>query len=480
MCTLQKVSELQAQQLTINRGHERQGLQRIQSILDTNSFVEQGKWIESRNVVDNMCDTPPIGDGVICGYGTINDQRVYIYSQDPDLQGGSLGEMHARKIAKVYEDALKIGAPVIGMIDTVGMRLQESIDAIHGYGAIFAQLAQVKGKVPTLTIIYGDCAGGASFIAGMSDFVFMVAPHAKMFLNSPHTMSEEASFDTIASAQVHLEESGLALYASEDEDEIINHVRELMSYLPLNHQEEVPCYACEDDLNRMIPSLNDFDFEKQDVETIVEAIADVGSIYPLYEAYGRSIRTYFIRLNGTTVGIIANAETTVDLKGVRKMKKLITYCDAFNIPLVTLTHVEGFKSTPETEKQGIIYEIAQMMTHLIKAQVPKVNLILSDAYGSAYIAMNSHHIGADKVYAWQTAKMGPMKSQSAARILYGEKAKDIEDFEGFLEEKQMAFEQANDVWHFASRGYIDDIIEPATTRKRLISALELLQFKCKR
>lgn len=491
MSTLEKLSELESRRAAIENGTSddtkkvslAQGKlsarDRITTLLDENSFVEIGAFIKSRSTSFNMdkLDTP--ADGLVSGYGTINGNPIYVYSQDATVLGGAIGEMHAKKIIRVYKDAVKMGVPVVGILDTVGIRLQESIDALEGYGGIFLEMTQASGVIPQIAVVCGDCAGGAAFIAGLSDFVFMSSKTARMFLNSPNTLEDKAAtFDQIATAKVHFEESGLANFVADQEEDVISEVRNLVTYLPRNNSEDVPFYNVTDDINRMDASLNSFDFESQEVKSIVASIVDDGEYLEINSKYGTDALTAFGRMNGGTVGVIANVTSAADYHAVKKMSKFVNLCDSFNIPLVTLTQTTHFTSTLATEKLGMIKECSKLVHAFAQATVPKVNVILNEAFGSSYVAMNSKHIGADYVYAWPTAQISTLKAESAVKIMYDEAIKNAEIASEVIAEKTAEYEALNSsAYAVAARGYIDDIIEPAATRKRILAALELLATK---
>jgi acetyl-CoA carboxylase carboxyltransferase component len=491
MSTLEKLSELEALRLAIQTGVSEEANKalttkgklgargRITQLLDENSFVEIGAFIKSRSTAFNMdvMDTP--ADGVVCGYGTVNGSLVYVYSQDPTVLGGALGEMHGKKIVKTYEDALKVGAPVIGFIDTVGIRLQEHVDALAAYGDIYAKMSQAKGRIPQITVICGDCGGGASILSGLSDFTFISTKNGQLYLNSPNTLEDkEATFDTVSKATVHLEQSGMASFGSEKEEELIEKVRTLLSYLPANEFENVPCYPCMDDLNRSETALNTFDFASGDIKDIIKAVVDGGEYLEIWQGYGKDTFTAYTRLNGATVGIVANVQSVMTLNGAKKATEFVNTCNHFGIPLVTFTNIERFESTVETERQGMSYAISKLTLAFATAEVAKVNVILNNAFGSAYTVMNSKSIGADCVYAWPNAQISTLPASSAVRIMYEEELKKAEVSQDYLAEKVAQFEQENtSSFAAAARGYVDDLIEPAATRKRVIAALEMLYTK---
>ncbi len=491
MSTLEKVSELESLKAAIenscNEDAKKEAFSkgkltardRIKSLLDENSFVEIGAFIKSRSTAFNMQDKETPADGVICGYGTIQGNLVYVYSQDSTVLGGAIGEMHAKKIVRTYEDAIKMGVPIISLIDTAGIRLQEYVDALDGYGSLFKIASEASGVIPQICGILGDCAGGASFIAGLSDFVFIASNNGKMYLNSPNTFDDKsASFDSVASAKIHAEESGLAHFIAEKEEDLLGGIRTLITYLPSNNNEEPPCYHCEDDLNRTDASLNDFEIGKNSITDIIISLSDNSEYLEVSKQYGQAAFIGFIRMDGSTVGIVANKEPVADYAAVKKMTQFVTLCDAFNIPIITLTNIERFESTPQTEKLGMIKECSKLTYSFASATVPKINLILGTAYGSAYVAMNSKHIGADYVYAWPTAKVSALDSECAVRIMYDEEIRSSENAINTMTNKITEFEEMNSsAYAVAARGYIDDIIEPAATRKRLMAALEVLSTK---
>ena len=491
MSTLEKLSELESRRAaTITASNEvakklalAQGKltarERISTLLDENSFVEVGAFMKSRSTAFNMSYNETPADGVVTGYGTVNGNPVYVYSQDASVLGGALGEIHAKKIVRIYEEALKVGAPVVGFLDTVGIRLQENVDALEGYGMIYEKMVQATDIIPQIAVIVGDCAGGAAFIAGLSDFVFMSNKSARVFLNSPNTLDDKmASFDTIATARVHFAESGLATIIEDGEEDLIAGIIRLLGYLPQNSGDEAPVYEVSDDINRMDINLNSFDFSVQNTKDIASSIVDSGELFVLNEGYGESVLTAFARMDGGTVGIIANVETRMDYKGVKKVTQFVNMCDIYNIPLVTLTDIEGFNSTVLTEKLGIIKACSEMTKAFTQASVPKINVILNHAFGSSYIAMNSKVLGCDMTYAWPTATVSCLNTESAIKIIY---AKELSEGtlsnEEYIEKSEQYNSVETSIYAAAARGLVDDIIEPAATRKRIIAALEVLTTK---
>lgn len=461
--------------------------ERINRLLDSNSFIEVGAFITHRNTEFNMLSKATPADGVVTGYGTMGGRLVYVYSQDPTVMGGSLGEMHAKKIARVYDDAMKMGAPIIGFLDSEGIRLQESIDALEGYGVIFQKQSLASGVIPQITIIGGDCAGGAGSMPGLSDFTFMVSKNARLFLNSPNTFDEKnVTFDQIASAQVHATQSGLAHFAYETEEECIDGVKSLMSFLPDNNLENPETYVGLDDINRVDDGLNamvpENDGDVLNVQGVIQSIADNGEFLEIQQQFAPNAKIGFIRLNGATIGLIANnseyKEGKLDINAMNKISRFVSFCDGFNIGILTLTDVDGYVSEVEGETSGILATSSKMIHSFANATVPKVNVLLRKAYGSAYVAMNSKHIGADYAFAWPTASIGIMPAESAVHIMYGEEILKSDKQLALKEEKINEFEEMqSSPYAVAAKGYIDDIIEPATTRKHVLYAFEVLFTK---
>ncbi|MGL4736807.1 MAG: acyl-CoA carboxylase subunit beta [Cellulosilyticaceae bacterium] len=478
MSTLEKLSELEARRLAIETG-QTAARKRITQLLDANSFVEMGAFVSNRSTAFNMKGQNTPADGVICGYGTVGGQLVYVYSQDSSVMGGAIGEMHAKKIVKTYYEAVKVGAPIVGFLDTAGIRLQEQVDALEGFGQIFSAVAGANGMIPQITAVCGDCGGGASFVAGMSDFVLISQKNGQLFLNSPNTFEDKkASFDTVAKAAVHLEQSGIATFGADTEEELVMQIKQLLSYLPNNCDEQVPCYECTDDLNRVEMGLNTYDFDTQSVYELLATVVDEGRVLELSQGYGENTFVGFGRLNGSTVGFIAYKNPMMGYADLKKVTDFVQKCERFNIPIVTFTNVERFESTVESERLGIIKEASALTKAFANANVPKINVILKYAYGSAYVMMNSSALGADYVYAWPTAQIATMNSESAVRIMYRDEIARVDVAADFIAEQVAVFEEeVSSAYAVAARGYIDDIIEPAATRKHLIAALEVLFTK---
>ena len=454
--------------------------QRIESLLDENSFVEIGAAVTARNTDFDLKQTPTPSDGVITGYGVIDGNLVYVYSQDASVLNGTVGEMHARKITALYDMAVKMGAPVIGLLDSAGMRLQEGVDALEAFGEIYAKQTMASGIVPQIAAVFGNCGGGLAVIPGLSDFVFMEGKDAKLFVNAPNTIdgNEVSKCDT-SSAEFQ-SESGLVDVVA-DEATVLASIRELVSFLPANCDEEA-ITDCNDDLNR---ACADLAAAYTDPAISLSRIADDGVFFETKANHAKSMVTGFIRLDGMTVGCVANrtalynedgkVEKEFDSKlcacGAHKAASFVKFCDAFEIPVLTLTNVDGFKACKEGEKK-LARAVAALTAAFAEATVPKVNVVVGKAFGTASIAMNSKAIGADMTFAWSTAQIGSMDAKHAAQVMYdGKSADEIE-----AKAKEYAELQAS-VTAAARRGYVDTVIEAADTRKYVIGAFEMLFTK---
>lgn len=454
---------------------------RIASLVDENSFVELGAGITKRSTDFNMQEKSVPADGVITGYGLIQNNPVYVYSQDASALNGTIGEMHAKKIAHIYELAMKTGVPVIGLIDCAGMRLQESTDALAGFGQIYKMKAKVSGVIPQISAIFGNCGGGVAVMAAMSDFTFMEQNNGKLFVNSPNTLEGNYT-DKLDTASADFQKSASVVdMICDGEAEVFENVRNLVSILPENNNEIGGMEECLDDLNRLVP---DFAAEIKDPAAALEDLGDNNFFLELKKDFAKEMVTGFISLDGMTVGCVANRtavygedgseqesfEARLTSDGCDKAASFIKTCDAFNIPVLTLTNVEGFATTVEEEKT-IASKAAALTAAFAEADVPKVNLITGNAYGSAYITMNSKHIGADMVFALPDAKIGMMDAQVAAKIMYAD------DKDADLSAKAAEFAAQSGTEAAAARGYIDSIISPEAARKQLIFAFELLFTK---
>ncbi len=455
---------------------------RIASLLDENSFVEIGGYITARNTDFNMQQAQTPGDGVVTGYGLIDGHLVYVYSQDSSVLGGTIGEMHAKKIAGIYDMALNMGAPVIGLLDCAGLRLQEATDALNAFGEIYKKQALASGIVPQITAVFGRCGGGLALVPGLTDFTFMEGSKAELFVNAPNALdgNVKEKCDT-ASAQFQSEEAGLVDFVG-TEDEIMAQIRELVCMLPANNEDDLSYEECTDDLNRACADLAN---AAGDTTILLSNIADDNNFLEVKAAYAPDMVTGFLRLNGTTVGAVANRTEAYDeegtlkesydcalsARGAVKAAEFVNFCDAFEIPVLSLTNVAGFKATKCSEKR-IAKAAAQLTAAFVNATVPKVNVVIGKAFGSAYVAMNSKAIGADVTFAWSQAQIGMMDAQLAAKIMYAD-----EDAKVINEKAAEYAALQSSAMAAAKRGYVDNIIEAEDTRKYVIGAFEMLFTK---
>ncbi|MBQ7360392.1 MAG: carboxyl transferase [Lachnospiraceae bacterium] len=455
--------------------------QRIAALLDENSFVEIGALVTARATDFDLKQTETPSDGVITGYGVIGGNLVYVYSQDASVLNGTVGEMHAKKIANIYRLALKMGAPVIGLLDSAGLRLQESTDALAAFGELYKRQSLASGVIPQITGVFGNCGGGLAILSAMSDFTFMEEKNGKLFVNSPNALAGNtvAKCDTSAADYQCSKTSNVDITGSEAD--ILAQIRQLVSMLPANNEEDA-ITDCTDDLNRVCAGLESC---VGDTSVALSLIADNNLFLEVKKEYAPEMVTGFLKLDGVTVGAVANCaerldsegkvaekfDTTLSANGCEKAAEFVNFCDAFNIPVLSLTNTTGFKACECNEKR-IAKAVAQLTYAFANATVPKVNAVIGKAYGSAYVAMNSKATGADITIAWPNAEIGCMDATLAAKIMYeGQGAETI---------KEKASEYAalqNSVTSAAKRGYVDQIVEPADTRKYIIGAFEMLFTK---
>lgn len=461
---------------------ENSASRRIATLLDEGSFVEIGGAVTARSTTFNLQEKAAPSDGVITGYGVIDGNLVYVYSQDADVLGGALGEMHAKKIARIYDMAMKMGAPVIGLIDCAGLRLQEATDALEAFGSLYHKQALASGVIPQVTAIFGMCGGGLAVVPGLTDFTFMEAKDGKLFVNSPNALEgNEISKCNTASAEYQSKSAGL-VDGIGAEAEILGQIRDLVCMLPANNEDDMSYEECTDDLNRICADIAN---ASEDTAIALAQIADNQILVETKKDYAKEMVTGFIRLNGMTVGVVANrskvynAEAEVEAEfdsvltvdGCKKATDFVNFCDAFSIPVLTLTNVTGFAATVESEK-NMASAVAKLTYAFANATVPKVNVIVGKAFGSACVSMNSKSIGADLVYAWPTAEIGMMDAKLAAQIMYADAdAETLNEKAAEYKELQSSPNSA------AARGYVDAIIEPADTRKYVIGAFEMLFTK---
>lgn len=455
---------------------------RIAALLDPGSFVEIGGAVTARATDFNMQKKETPADGVITGYGVIDGNLVYVYSQDATVLNGAIGEMHAKKIAAIYEMAMKMGAPVIGLIDCAGLRLQEATDALHGFGSLYMKQTLASGVIPQITAIFGTCGGGLSLVPALTDFTFMESTKGKLFVNSPNAIDgNRVEVCDTSSAAFQSEEAGL-IDGTGSEEEILEDIRTLITLLPANNEDNDSYDECTDDLNRTVSEIAG---AAEDTAIALAILSDNNVFFETKKDYAKEMVTGFIRLNGMTVGAVANRSKVYDeegnlaeeledkltVKGCKKARDFVDFCDAFSIPVLTLTNVTGFHATKCSER-NIAREAAKLTYAFANATVPKVNVIIGKAYGSAYIVMNSKSIGADMVYAWPQAEIGMMDANLAAKIMYADS-----DAATIQEEAEKYKELQSSPLSAARRGYVDTIIEPADTRKYVIGAFEMLFTK---
>lgn len=459
-----------------------QASQRIAALLDDNSFVEIGALVTARATDFDLKQTETPSDGVITGYGVIDGNLVYVYSQDASVLNGTVGEMHAKKIANLYDLALKTGAPVIGLIDSAGLRLQEATDALNAFGEIYMKQTLASGVIPQITAIFGTCGGGLALFPTLTDFTFMESKKAKLFVNSPNALDGNyAEKNDTAAADFQSAEAGIVDVVAE-EAEVLTQIRTLVSMLPGNNEDDASYVDCTDDLNRASAELANC---VGDTSVALSIIADDNMFFETKAAYAKEMVTGFIKLNGVTVGAVANRCEVVDeegkvaekfdavltAKGAEKAADFINFCDAFSIPVLSLTNVKGYEATMCSEKK-IAKAVAKLTYAFANATVPKVNVIIGQAMGSAYVAMNSKAIGADLTIAWADAQIGAMDAKTATQIIYSGESADV------VAAKTAEYAKAQtSAAGAAKRGYVDQIIDAADTRKYVIGAFEMLFTK---
>ena len=455
---------------------------RIESLLDDNSFVEIGALVMARATDFNLKQTETPSDGVVTGYGVINGNLVYVYSQDVSVLNGSVGEMHARKITNLYDLAMKTGAPVIGLIDSAGLRLQEATDALNAFGEIYLKQTLASGVIPQITAVFGNCGGGLALFPTLTDFTFMEKSKAKLFVNSPNALDgNNVSKCDSSTADFQSTQSGIVDVVA-DEDTLFAKLRELVTMLPGNNEDDASYEECTDDLNRVCADLENC---AGDTSIALSTIADNHIFFEIKENFAKDMVTGFIKLNGMTIGCVANRtevysaegevtdkfDAVLSADGCEKAADFINFCDAFDIPVLSLTNVKGYEATVCSEKR-IAKAVAKLTYAFANATVPKVNVVIGKALGSAYVAMNSKAIGADLTIAWPDAEIGSMDAALAAKIMYEGQGADV------IKEKAAEYAALQtSATGAARRGYVDQIIEAADTRKYVIGAFEMLFTK---
>lgn len=467
--------------------------ERIELLLDDGSFEEFDMFVTHRCTDFGMQDQLYLSDGVVTGHGTIDGRVVYVFSQDFTVFGGSLSESYAKKICKIMDQAMKVGAPIIGLNDSGGARIQEGVLSLGGYAEIFERNILASGLIPQISAIFGPCAGGAVYSPALTDFIIMSQKTSYMFVTGPKVVKtvtgEIVTEEELGGAMIHGAKSGVAHFVADDEREGILLIRKLLSYLPQNNLEDPPSIPCNDPIDRLDDSLNYFipdnPNKPYDVKTIIYSIVDENEFLEVQRHYAPNIVTGFSRFDGMTVGIVANQPNylagVLDINASRKAARFVRFCDAFNIPLLTLVDVPGFLPGTAQEYGGIIIHGAKLLYAFGEATVPKVTIILRKAYGGAYDVMSSKHLRGDINYAWPTAEIAVMGPKGAIEILYNKKIQEIADpteREAFIlsAEKEYKDKFANP-YNAARYGYIDDVIEPRNTRFRVIRAFQALATK---
>ena len=464
--------------------------ERLEILLDENSFEEFDMFMVHRAKEFGIDQQKYLGDGVVTGYGTIDGRLVFVFSQDFTVFGGSLSEAHAEKICKIMDMATKTGAPLIGLNDSGGARIQEGVVSLGGYADIFLRNTLASGVIPQISVVLGPCAGGAVYSPAITDFVIMVKNSSYMFVTGPSVVKtvthEEVSFEELGGALTHSTKSGVAHFACETEAEALRLTRKLMSYIPLNNLDDPPVIENKDPVDRQDEQLNQVVPENPnkpyDIKEVIGRVVDQDSFLEVHQNFAQNIVVGFARMNGKSVGIIGNQPAVLagvlDINSSDKGARFVRFCDAFNIPLITFEDVPGFLPGKEQEFGGIIRHGAKLLYAYAEATVPKVTVITRKAYGGAYDVMNSKHIRGDINYAWPTAEIAVMGPRGAAEIIFKKEIAQANDPEKMLAEKEQEYrEKFANPYTAAERGYIDDIIEPKQTRPRLIKALEMLSTK---
>lgn len=502
MGTVDKLTELQYRRSKIEHGggeakikkqHDSGKMtarERINALMDDGSFVEVDAFVSHRCTEFGMDAVEAPGEGVVTGYGTVDGRLVFVYSQDFTVIGGSLGEMHAKKICKVMDMAAKMGAPIIGMNDSGGARIQEGLDALSGFGEIFYRNTVNSGVIPQISVIMGPCAGGAVYSPAITDFIFMVDKTSKMFITGPQVIEsvtgEKVSAEELGGSSVHASKSGVCHFTAPSDAECIEQIKKLLSYLPSNNLEQAPYVETGDDINRLSEKLTtivpDDPGKAYDIKEVIAEIVDNGEFFEVQEQFAKNIVVGYARMNGNTVGIVANQPRvkagSLDCDSSDKAARFVRTCDSFNIPLITLTDTPGYFPGVDQEHGGIIRHGAKLLYAYSEATVPKINVIIRKAYGGAYIAMSSKHLATDIVMAWPTAEIAVMGPEGAANIIFKNDIKESDDPIRTRADKIQEYkDKFATPFMAAQRGYVDDVIEPDSTRPRIIAALEMLQSK---
>jgi acetyl-CoA carboxylase carboxyltransferase component len=463
--------------------------ERIDYLLDPGSFHELDLLARHRAHASGL-EERPYTDGVITGWGTVDGRKVFVFSQDFTVFGGALGEVFAEKIHKMMDLALKVGAPVVGLNDGAGARIQEGVVSLASYGGIFHRNVKSSGVVPQISVILGPCAGGAVYSPAMTDFIFMVAESSHMFITGPDVVKtvtgEDVTLEELGGAMSHASKSGVATFVAPDEKTCLDEVRFLLSYLPSNNLEEPPVVASDDDPTRLCPELRDLlpasPNMPYDMHKVISAVVDDGEFYEYFPYWAKSIVCGFARVDGRPVGVVGNQPMilagVLDIESAEKAARFVRTCDAFNIPLITFVDVPGFLPGVDQEYGGIIRHGAKLLYAFCEATVPRIQIITRKAYGGAYVVMNSKSIGADLAFAWPTAELAVMGPQGAVEIVYRRELAEAGDPAARRAELVDEYtEKYANPYAAAERGYVDDVIDPAETRIKIIAGLEMLRTK---
>jgi len=477
----------------IRAQHERGKLsarERLDLLLDEGSFVEMDRFVTHRSTDFGLENQKVLGDGVVTGYGTIHGRLVYAFSQDFTVFGGSLSETHAEKIVKLQDMALKNGAPIIGLNDSGGARIQEGVVSLGGYADIFLRNTMASGVIPQISVILGPCAGGAVYSPAITDFVYMVRGTSYMFVTGPNVVKtvthEDIDMEGLGGADVHASRSGVAHFACDSEPECLAAVRDLVRFIPQNNRELPPDAGATDPHDRrdekLLEIVPDNANHPYDMREVIRHVVDEGEFYEVHERFAGNILVGFAHLGGHAVGIVANQPAVLagvlDIDSSVKGSRFVRFCDAFNIPIVVFEDVPGFLPGVAQEHGGIIRHGAKLLYAFVEATVPRITVILRKAYGGAYIVMNSKHIGGDINYAWPTAEIAVLGPKGAAEVIYRQEIAAAADPEALLGQKTEHYRKTfANPFLAAKRGYIDDVIFPRTTRQRLIRSLQFLESK---
>ena len=479
-------------ELRIRRQHDAGKLtarERIARLLDPGSFEELGVFVEPIGG-NGEGDALAPGEGVVTGHGRVDGRPVFVFSQDFTVMGGSLGKMHAQKIAKVMDLAARTGAPMVGLNDSAGARIQEGVDALSGYGEVFYRNAVYSGVVPQISAVLGPCAGGAVYSPALTDFVLMARDTSYMFITGPEVIrsvtKEEVGFEELGGAEVHTRRSGVAHLACEDDDDVLKHVRDLLSYLPSSAREAPPTRPTRDPHDRETPEI--LGIVRPDPKRpypmieVVRALVDEGRVLEIQPHWARNVLVGFARLGGRSIGFVANNPKhmagTLDIDASDKAARFIRTCDAFNVPVLTFVDVSGFLPGVEQEHRGIIRHGAKMLYAYAEATVPKITLITRKSYGGAYLAMNSRDMGADVVLGWPTTSVAVMGAEGAANVVHRREIAAARDSEAVRAARIAEYrERYDNPWRAAARGYLDDVVDPVRTRGTLIAHLSMLEGK---